>query len=84
MDTRKIEYDVISHLGNISEKNNYTKEANLISWSGREAIYDLRGWRIGKDGIKYPLKGISMEKTDLIALRDLLIKADLGWVNNGS
>lgn len=78
MDTNKIPYDVISHVGNISEKNNYTKEVNLISWSGREAAYDIRGFRVGKDGFKYPLKGISMEKADLIALRDLLINADLG------
>lgn len=78
-DTRDFTWEVVKGLGNFSEeRNNYSKELNVIAWNGRPPVYDLRGWRIGKDGIKHPLKGISMTKPDLIALRDLLQSIDLG------
>lgn len=77
-DTKEFTYDVVEHLGNFGKQDNYTKEINLIAWNGRPPIYDVRGWHIGKDGIRYPLKGISMTKADLIALRDLLQSIDLG------
>ena len=78
-DTKEFSWNVVTALGNFSEtRNNYTKEVNLISWNGRQPVYDIRGFRIDNDGIKHPLKGISMSKEDLIALRDLLNKVDLG------
>lgn len=78
MDTKEFTYEVISHLGNIASKGeNFSKELNIISWKGRKPVYDLRAWRINKDGIKYPLKGISLEKSDVIALRDLLASLNL-------
>lgn len=78
MDTKELSYEVIKPIGIISEKNNYTKEVNIISWNGRPPVCDIRGFRIGTDGVKYPLKGISMSKADLIALKDLLSQVDLG------
>ena len=72
-DTRDFSWEVVKNLGNFSEgRENYSKELNVITWNGRPPVFDLRGWRIGKDGIKHPLKGISMNKGDLIALRIVL------------
>lgn len=76
-DTKEFTYEVIEHIGNISEKEIYSKEVNIISWNERTPVYDIRGFRIDKDGNKYPLKGISLEKQDVIALRDLLNGLDL-------
>lgn len=76
-DTKEFTYEVVEHIGNISEKDTYSKEVNLISWNERNPMYDIRGFRVGKDGKKYPLKGISLEKHDLIALRDLLNSLNL-------
>ncbi len=60
-DTRDFSWEVVKNLGNFSEgRENYSKELNIITWNGRPPVFDLRGWRIGKDGIKHPLKGISM------------------------
>lgn len=77
-DTREFSYEVVNALGNFSERNIYTKEVNLISRNGNAPVYDIRGWRIDKDGIKHPLKGLSLKKEELIALRDLLQSIDLG------
>lgn len=72
-------WEVVEALGNFSEeRKNYTRELNLISWNGAKPVYDIRGWRVGKDGIKHPLKGLSLSKDELIVLRDLLQSIDLG------
>lgn len=76
MDT-SVKYEVIKHIGIISEKNNYTKEVNIISWNGRQPVCDIRGFRVGSDGTKYPLKGISMSREDLVALKELLSHVEL-------
>lgn len=77
MDTKELSYDVIEHVGTISEKNGYSKEVNIISWGGRPPVCDIRAFRVGKDGKKYPLKGISMSKADLAALKELLHDVDM-------
>ena len=76
-DTKEFTYDVVEHLGKFGKHDNYSKEINKVAWNGRPPIYDIRGWHIGKDGIKHPLKGISMSKEDLIALRNLLQSIDI-------
>lgn len=77
MDTKELSYEVIKHIGVISEKNNYSKEVNIISWNGRPPVCDIRGFRFGNDGLKHPLKGISMSNADLIALKALLSHVEL-------
>ena len=79
MDTN-IKYEVIRHIGTISEKGSYTKEVNIISWSGRPPVCDIRGFRVGSDGNKYPLKGISMSREDLVSLKGLLSQIDFSEV----
>lgn len=49
MGTRELSYEVIEHVGTISEKNGYSKEVNIISWNGRPPVCDIRGFRIGED-----------------------------------
>lgn len=76
--TRDFSWEVVRALGNFSEeRTNYTKELNVVAWNGRPSVFDLRGWRVDKDGVKHPLKGISMTKADLIALRNLLQSIDV-------
>lgn len=77
MNTRELSYEIIKSIGVISEKNGYTKEVNLISWNGRPPVCDIRGFRIDKDGVRYPLKGISMSKDDLLVLKELLSHIEL-------
>lgn len=77
MGTKELSYEVIEHVGTISEKNGYSKEVNIISWNGRPPVCDIRGFRIGEDGEKHPLKGISMSKANLMSLKELLSHVEL-------
>lgn len=76
MKTKEIKYDIIEHLGKISEQGNYTKEVNVIAWGENEPVYDIRVFKTDKNGIKQPLKGISMTKDNMIALKELLMRID--------
>ena len=76
MHSKEIQYEIVKHLGTISTNGNYTKEANIIKWGENEPVYDIRVFKTDKNGIKQPLKGISMTKDNMIVLKDLLMKID--------
>ncbi len=48
-----IKYDIIEKIGVLSERGDWAKELNKISWNDRPAKYDIRDWnheegRMGK------------------------------------
>lgn len=70
----EIKYEIEKELGVISEsKKGWNKELNLISWSGREAKYDIRDW--SEDHSKMG-KGITLSLDELKTLKDLLNSID--------
>lgn len=69
---KQIEYEVKEHIGTLSEDTKVHKELNLISWNGAKPVYDLRNWKIGEDGSRSPLKGLTLAPAELEALKILL------------
>ena len=70
-----IKYDIIDSYGLISESTKgWTKELKLISWNDREPKYDI--WEWSPDGEKMG-KGITLNKDEFKALRDVLNSIDL-------
>ncbi|MBR0230150.1 MAG: hypothetical protein IJL94_02060 [Erysipelotrichaceae bacterium] len=38
-------FEIVEHIGVLSQTNNgWKKELNLVSWNGREPVYDIRTW----------------------------------------
>lgn len=64
-------YDLKEKFGIISEKDDGEKtlELNLISYDGKTDKYDLRRWDRSIDKM---LKGITLEKSEIIKLKELL------------
>lgn len=64
-------YDLKEKFGIISEKDDGEKtlELNLISYDGKTDKYDLRRWDRSTDKM---LKGITLEKSEIIKLKELL------------
>ena len=63
-------YEVVEHIGILSEqKNGWKKELNLVSWNGREPVYDIRTW--SPDGSKMG-KGVTISKEEMENLKALL------------
>ena len=76
MATKNVEFEIVKHYSVISKKKSYQKEVNLISWNGRKPVLDIRNIRINPDGERCPLAGITVEKEDMVVLRDLLNHID--------
>lgn len=63
-------YEIVKTLGVVSQPNNgWIKELNMISWNGREPVYDLRTWDESHERMG---KGITLTEDDLKNLKDLL------------
>lgn len=77
MTTKEITYKIVKHIGTISENDTYSKEVNIVSWNNREPVIDLRTWKLGTDNSKLPLKGLSLNATDLESLKKLLSSVDI-------
>lgn len=63
-------FSIEEHIGVVSqEKGGWQVELNLVSWSGREAKYDIRSW--SPDHQKMG-KGITMTKEELQTLGQII------------
>jgi len=67
-------YDVEEVIAVLSERGSWALELNKVSWNGRPASYDLRKWA---DDHSKMSKGISLQKEDLVRLRDVLNAMEL-------
>ena len=66
----EFKYEVTETLGVLSETGNgWSKEINLVSWSDRAPVYDLRTWTADHERMG---KGITLTKDELTKLRDIL------------
>lgn len=64
-------YEITERIAVLSERGNWTKELNKVSWSERPAKFDLRDWnhkdkRIGK--------GVTLTQEDIENLKIVLNK----------
>ena len=55
-------FEIKENLLTLESKGEFHKEINLISWLGREATYDLRGWNEDKTKMT---KGATLTKAEL-------------------
>ncbi len=71
----EIKYEVTKTLGALAEPvNGYAKELNLVSWNDRPAVYDIRPWNESHERMG---KGITLNKEEIKALKELLNKIEL-------
>ena len=74
---RTIPFKIVRRLVLLNRYGDTSLELNLVSWSGYPAKADLRKWRAGEDGTMHPLKGVTMNRDELVRLRDA-VNAYLG------
>ena len=57
-----IKFEIKHHIGILSEgAKGWRKELNLVSWNGREPIYDLRDWSLEHEKMG---KGITLSNEE--------------------
>ena len=68
-------YEIKEKIAVLSEnKSGWTKELNIISWGGRPPKYDIRDWSPGGEKMG---KGITLQKEELIKLKEILNNMEL-------
>ncbi|WP_410207333.1 YdbC family protein [Fusobacterium sp.] len=71
----EIKFDIVENLGvlGISAKN-WSKEVNVVSWNSRKAKVDIREWDEEHEKMG---KGITLNKEELIKLKEILNSIDI-------
>jgi len=68
-------FEIIQEIGVLSEsKSGWKKELNLVSWNDRKPKYDVRDWDMDHEKMG---KGITLNKEEALALREMLNKIEL-------
>ena len=66
----ELKFVITKSIGILSESaKGWRKEINLVSWNDRESKYDIREWDPNHEKMS---KGITLNKDEIIKLRDLL------------
>lgn len=70
-----IKYEITRSLGILSEgTRGWQKEINLVSWNERAPKIDIRDWAPEHEKMG---KGVTLNREELIQLRDILNQLDL-------
>ncbi len=71
----ELKFEITKRFGVLSESTKgWSKEINLVSWNDREPKYDIREWDPEHEKMS---KGITLNKDEIIKLRDYLNEMDL-------
>ncbi len=65
----EIKYEIIDKIAVLSEKGDWTKEINRVSWNDRPAKYDLRDWNHEQGKMR---KGITLTDEECKNLKEIL------------
>ena len=77
------EYEVKEHIDTIMVGfRGFSKEVSIVKWNDKNPVFDIRAWRVsGRDGLQYPLRGITFSKEELIKLREILNSIDVDCID---
>lgn len=68
---KNVKFEIVERIG-VIRPGDYPIELNHVRWNEGNAVFDLRRWKVGEDGTKAPLKGVTLNKDELRTLRDIL------------
>ncbi len=62
-------FSIIKKIGVLNNKSSWKKELNLVSWSDKEAKYDIRDWDENHEKMS---KGVTLDIDEIKKLKELL------------
>ncbi|MBQ2867018.1 MAG: hypothetical protein II983_03060 [Firmicutes bacterium] len=74
---REISFQIMEHIGVLSETKGWKKELNIVSWNNGPARFEIREW---DDFHDYMRKGLAFTKGELKELRDILNDMDFSKI----
>ena len=78
------EYEVKEHIDTIMVGfRGFSKEVSIVKWNDKKPVFDIRAWRVSdRDGLQYPLRGITFSKEEFIKLREILNSIDVNCIDD--
>lgn len=77
----ELKFEIVDHLQVLSEgSKGWTKEVNIVRWNERTPKVDIREWDETHEKMG---KGITMNKEELLKLKELLDKLDIDTLEIG-
>lgn len=67
----EVSYKIVKPLIILQSSGKFRKELNLVSWNGREPVYDLRGWN---DDHSEMTKGITLSEEEFQELKNKIME----------
>ena len=67
----KLNYEVIEKLGTLDTDGKFIKELRVVSWNGKDPVFDIRGY-YEENGEEKMTKGITMDNEELRSLYEIL------------
>ena len=64
-----IKYEITEKIGVLSERGDWSKELNKVSWNDRPAKFDIRDWNHEEEKMG---KGITLTEEEASSLMELL------------
>ena len=75
--TGGVSFQIVEHIGVLSETKGWIKELNIVSWNNGPARFEIREW---DDFHDYMKKGLTFTKGELMELRNILNDMDFSMV----
>ncbi|EHO17612.1 hypothetical protein HMPREF9623_00466 [Stomatobaculum longum] len=77
------EYEVKKHIDTVMVGfRGFSKEVSIVKWNDKNPVFDIRAWRVSdRDGLQYPLRGITFSKEEFIKLREILNSIDVNCID---
>lgn len=69
-----LKYEILERIAILSEKGNWTKELNKVSWNDRPGKFDLRDWNHDEGKIG---KGITLTEEEMQNFKQVLNSIEL-------
>ena len=69
-----IKYEIVERIAILSEKGNWTKELNKVSWNDRPSKFDLRDWNHDEGKIG---KGVTLTEEEIQNFKQVLNSIEL-------
>lgn len=77
MKERKFDYDIKNKVGVLGSSGKWEKQVNIVSWNGNDVKLDIRALNNKENGEFEIGKGISLNKAEILALKEVLINLDI-------
>ena len=66
----EITFEIVEHLGVLSDTGEWAKEVNLVAWNGQPPKIDIRSWDADHERMT---RGVTLTESEAVTLAEALV-----------